>query len=65
MANFRANQRKMLSEMERELRKANKKQMREMVNKWKQEKNKFYNFLEEDRGIEGELTRLFEKYKLA
>lgn len=55
----------MLSEIERELRKSNKKQMRNMVGKWKQEKNKFYNFLEEDRGIESELTQLFEKYKLA
>ena len=50
--------------MERELRINNKKQMREMVEKWKQEKSKFYNFLEEDRHIEGELTNLFEKYKL-
>ena len=54
----------MLSEMERELRQTNKRQMREMITKWKQEKSKFYNFLEEDRDIEGQLTHLFEKYQL-
>ena len=42
----------MLSEMERELKQTNLKQMQGMIEKWRQEKSKFYNFLDEDRNIE-------------
>ena len=57
-------QRKMLSEMERELRQENKDKMRGMINHWKNEKDKFNGFLKEDGKLESEFLKLFKKYQL-
>lgn len=57
-------QRKMITEMERELRKENKDKMKGMINHWKMEKNKFDGFLKEDGKLESQFLELFKKYQL-
>ena len=54
----------MLAEMERELRTSNKRKMKNMIFKWKQEKEKFSNFVMGDRQLEEKFQDLFSKYQL-
>jgi len=50
--------------MERDLRTENKRKMKNMIHKWKQEKGKFNNFLKEDADLEAQFLQLFKKYQL-
>jgi hypothetical protein len=54
----------MLTELERELKGENRKQMTDLINKWSLEKDKFSGFLREDGDMEAEFLKLFKKYKL-
>ena len=54
----------MLTEYERELKGQNRKQMAELIDKWRGEREKFNSFLREDAGMEAEFLKLFKKYQL-
>ena len=54
----------MLTELEKELKSDNRRQMGELVNKWHTEKEKFATFRKEDSEIEKELLTLYKKYQL-
>ena len=57
-------QRKMLTELEKELKSDNRRQMGELVNKWQNEREKFTAFKKEDGEVEKELLNLYKKYQL-
>ena len=54
----------MLTEYERELKASNRKQMTELISKWKQEKDKMEGVIREDSVLKAEFDAMFKKYQL-
>jgi hypothetical protein len=54
----------MLTELEKELKADNRRQMGELINKWQLEKEKFVAFRKGDGDIEKEVLALYKNYQL-
>lgn len=54
----------MLTEYERELKAQNRQNMGELIDKWRNEREKFNTFLREDAEMEAKFLKLFKKYKV-